>query len=54
MYLNKTVTQTDMCTHMFIAAVFRITKIGVPVMVQWLTNPTRKHEFAGSIPGLAQ
>ena len=23
-------------------------------MVQWLTNPTRNHEVAGSIPGLAQ
>ena len=21
-------------------------------MAQWLTNPTRNHEFAGSIPGL--
>ena len=29
-------------------------KIGVPVMAQWLTNPTRNHEVAGSIPGLAQ
>ena len=27
---------------------------GVPVMVQWLTNPTGNHEVAGSIPGLAQ
>ena len=27
---------------------------GVPVVVQWLTNPTRNHEVAGSIPGLAQ
>ena len=27
---------------------------GVPVMVQWLTNPTRNHEVVGSIPGLAQ
>ena len=27
---------------------------GVPVMVQWLTNPTRNHEVTGSIPGLAQ
>ena len=27
---------------------------GVPVMAQWLTNPTRNHEVAGSIPGLAQ
>jgi len=29
-------------------------KRGVPVMVQWLTNPTGNHEVAGSIPGLAQ
>ena len=29
-------------------------KRGVPVMAQWLTNPTRNHEVAGSIPGLAQ
>ena len=27
---------------------------GVPVMVQWLTNPTSNHEVTGSIPGLAQ
>ncbi len=27
---------------------------GVPVVVQWLTNPTRNHEVSGSIPGLAQ
>ena len=27
---------------------------GVPVVVQWLTNPTGNHEVAGSIPGLAQ
>ena len=26
---------------------------GVPVMAQWLTNPTRNHEVAGSIPDLA-
>ena len=23
-------------------------------MAQWLTNPTRNHEVAGSVPGLAQ
>ena len=28
--------------------------IGVPVVVQWLTNLTRNHEVAGSIPALAQ
>ena len=27
-------------------------KHGVPVMAQWLTEPTRNHEVAGSIPGL--
>ena len=27
--------------------------LGVPVVAQWLTNPTRNHEVAGSIPGLA-
>ena len=29
-------------------------KKGVPIMVQWLTNPTKNQEAAGSIPGLAQ
>ena len=28
--------------------------MGVPVMAQWLTNPTRNHEVAGSAPALAQ
>ena len=27
---------------------------GVPVMAQSLTNPTRNHKVAGSVPGLAQ
>ena len=27
---------------------------GVPVVAQWLTNPSRNHEVAGSIPGLVQ
>ena len=28
--------------------------IGVPVVAQWLTSPTKNHEVAGSIPGLTQ
>ena len=28
--------------------------LGVPVMVKWLTNLTRNHKVAGSIPALAQ
>ena len=37
-----------------IAAMQNRKKTGVPVVAQWLTNPTRNHEVAGSIPGLAQ
>ena len=30
------------------------TQFGVPFMAQQLTNPTRNHEVAGSIPGFPQ
>ena len=33
---------------------FQKVYLGVPVVAQQLTNPTRNHEVAGSIPGLAQ
>ena len=33
---------------------FKILLFGVPVVVQWLTDPTRNHEVAGLIPGLDQ
>ena len=36
---------------------FRCTKtydLGVPVMAQWLMNPTGNYEVAGLIPDLAQ
>ena len=38
------------CVKWFI----EITHIGVPVMSQWLMNPTSIHEDAGLIPGLIQ
>ena len=28
--------------------------LGVPIVAQCLTNPTRNHEVAGSIPGLPE
>ena len=33
---------------------FKKNILGVPVVAQWLTNPTRNHEVAGSVPALAQ
>ena len=32
----------------------RLLSLGVPVVVQWLTNLTGNHEVVGSVPGLAQ
>ena len=32
----------------------KVAYTGVPVVAQWLTNPTRNHEVAGSVPALAQ
>ena len=31
-----------------------VVMVGVSVVAQWLTNPTRNHEVEGLIPGLAQ
>ena len=42
------------CVHNILSHTFKTHAIGVPIVVQWLTNPTRNHEVAGSIPGLTQ
>ena len=31
-----------------------ITIVGVPIVAQWLTNPTRNHEVMGSVPVLTE
>ena len=33
---------------------FKELKYGVPIVAQWLMNPTRNHEVSGSTPVLAQ
>jgi len=47
--------QTMVSHHkLIIVAKIKTTRPGVPVVVQWLTDPTRNHEVAGSVPALAQ
>ena len=40
--------------HLFHVDHGKYSFFGVPVVTQWLTNPTRNYEVAGSIPGLTQ
>ena len=41
-------------TSPIVTTLFLKVFLGVPVVAQWLTNPTRNHEVAGSVPALAQ
>ena len=41
-------------TYLQDKVVYKYLVMGVPVVAQWLTNPTRNHEVLGSILGLAQ
>ena len=38
----------------FTLNILKLNMLGVPVVAQWLTSPTRNLEVAGSIPGLSQ
>ena len=38
----------------FLHLLIKNSDTGVPIVTQWLMNPTRNHEVAGSIPRLAQ
>ena len=53
--LNKIfdICSLQVCMRVVILLFLKII-LGVPIMAQWLTNPTRNHEAAGSVPGLAQ
>ena len=51
--------QSRMEMHMFNQHIWSASRIknrgsGIPLVAQWLTNPTRNHEVVGSIPALAQ
>ena len=61
--LGKILKNTDFRPHHRLAdavsllwgqEIFISKSVGVPIVAQWLMNPTRNHEVVGSIPGLAQ
>ena len=51
---NKKKTLIEKLVKTIQSLEFRNSNVGVPVVAQWLTNPTRNHGVAGSIPALAQ
>ena len=48
-------SKTNMIDYLAVEVPFCLFKkiLGVPVVAQWLMNPTRNHEVAGSVPALA-
>ena len=48
------ISATPMETSMEVLKKLKTELPGVPVVAQWLMNPTRNHDVADSTPGLAQ
>ena len=46
--------KSQLCGPARIDLIQKSKTLGVPVVAQWLTNPTRNHEVAGLVPALAQ
>ena len=49
-----TTKKSKAINKMAIRTYISIIILGVPIVVQWLMNPTRNHEVVDSIPALAQ
>ena len=53
-FLPRSATVFHRNTFSSFSKEFKTLKWGVPVVAQWLMNPTGNHEVAGSIPVFAQ
>ena len=52
--LNNVLLKNQLITEEIMKEIKNYLKTGVPVVTQWLMNPTRNHEVVGLIPDLAQ
>ena len=46
--------QHQVAEYIYFVYIHKIGVSGVPIVAQWLMNPTRNQEVVGLIPGLAQ
>ena len=54
--MTKIVSDLGIISIVVLVILFMVKKYstGVPLVAQWLTNPTRNHKVVGSVPALAQ